>query len=154
MAWSSFIQVESKILEKQGASSVGSREAFRKKTSSVFVAAVVLFGISVAAFVYSFSIIGYIKPCQHARALQVHTTSPNRIISNALLIFCCQGLQVADAVEIDTIKSHLLGALPAGSKGLVNRLANREHSHLRERLLGIIVCLQRTGWSCGWRASI
>ena len=63
VAWASFIQVESKILEKQGDNSVGSREAFRKKTTSVFAASVVLFGVSVAAFVYSFSIIGYIKPC-------------------------------------------------------------------------------------------
>jgi hypothetical protein len=29
-------------------------------------------------------------------------------------------------VEIDFIAPHLLGALPAGSKGLVNRLANRK----------------------------
>ena len=63
VAWSSFIQVESKILEKQGDNSVGSREAFRKRTTPMFVAAVVLFGISVTAFVYSFCVIGYIKPC-------------------------------------------------------------------------------------------
>ena len=63
VAWSSFIEVESKILEKQGSKSVGCREAFRRRTAPVFAGAVVLFGVSVASFVYAFAIIGYIKPC-------------------------------------------------------------------------------------------
>ncbi len=63
VAWASFIEVESKILEKQGGKSVGCREAFRKRTAPVFAGAVVLFGVSVASFVYAFAIIGYIKPC-------------------------------------------------------------------------------------------
>ncbi len=63
VAWSSFIQVESKILEKIGAKSAGCREAFRQRTTPVFFAAVLLFGVSVTSFVTAFILIGYIKPC-------------------------------------------------------------------------------------------
>lgn len=78
VAWSSFIEVESKILEKQGSKSVGCREAFRRRTAPVFAGAVVLFGVSVASFVYAFSIIGYIKPCAqtHPKPAPNPKTSP------------------------------------------------------------------------------
>jgi hypothetical protein len=60
------MQVQSKILEKHDVQSVGCREAFRRKTAPIFVAAVVLFTVSVMSFVYAFSIIGFIKPCEHS----------------------------------------------------------------------------------------
>jgi hypothetical protein len=63
VAWSSYVQVENKILEKFGAKSVGCREAFRKRTTPIFLASVILFGISVTSFVTAFFLIGYIKPC-------------------------------------------------------------------------------------------
>jgi hypothetical protein len=35
-------------------------------------------------------------------------------------------MQTKDAVEVDVLRPHLIGPLPSGSKGLVNRLANRK----------------------------
>jgi hypothetical protein len=71
-----YLQVQSTILEKHEAKSVGCREAFRKKTLPVFVAAVILFGVSVLAFVYAFAIVGYIKPC---------TQNPKPVASHVML---------------------------------------------------------------------
>jgi hypothetical protein len=75
VAWASFIQVESKILEKQE-QSVGCREAFRKKTTSVFLAMVLLFVVSVIAFVYAFIVLGYIKPCNQRPSCNIHLRTP------------------------------------------------------------------------------
>lgn len=85
VAWSSFIQVESKILEKQGSKSVGCREAFRRRTAPVFAGAVVLFGLSVASFVYAFSIIGYIKPCAQTHPKPAPNLQSNTVLGNLML---------------------------------------------------------------------
>jgi hypothetical protein len=140
VAWSSFIQVENKILEKHCSASVGCREAFRRKTTPVFLAAVFLFGVSVVSFVIAFIIIGYIKPCmqfQFPRIFDSHSTF--------------QGVQTADVVQIDFIKPHLLKGLPLGTRGLVNRLANRMYMHIHSQPLPVhmLVCLRffLTGFS-------
>ena len=126
VAWSSFIQVESKILEKFGAKSVGCREAFRQRTTPVFLAAAFLFGVSVTSFVTAFILIGYIKPCTPIIQLQPHTTIPTTSHSHT-----CQGVQTADSVQVDFIQPYLLGKLPKGSKAPVNRLANRTPTRSR-----------------------
>ena len=140
VAWSSFIQVESKILEKIGAKSVGSREAFRQKTTPVFYAAVLLFGVSVTSFVTAFILIGYIKPCTQIPQLpNPQTQNPNpkpKTLSpkpqaptpTSSHSHTYPGVQTADSVQIDFIRPYLLGQLPPGSKGPVNRLANRTYT--------------------------
>jgi hypothetical protein len=113
VAWSSFIQVESKILEKITVKSVGCREAFRRKTTPIFICAVALFALSVISFVAAFVLIGYIKPC--AFNFKCLSSNPHSL----------QGVQTSDIIETDFIRPHLLGRLSPGTKGPVNRLANR-----------------------------
>jgi len=118
VAWSSYVQVENKILEKFGAKSVGCREAFRRSTTPIFLASVILFGISVTSFVTAFVLIGYIKPCT-----QPPTPNPNPPNPTP---YTPKGIQTSDIVQIDVIKPYLLPkGTPAGTTGPVNRLANR-----------------------------
>ena len=94
VAWSSYAQVQSKLLHKL--QSVVAVEAFRVKTTGILVLSFALFGVSAVSFIVAFSFVGFIKPW----------------------------IQTQDAVENAPIKSYLLGSLPPGTVGPVNRLAN------------------------------
>ena len=93
VAWSSYTQVQSKLLEKE---SIAAVEAFRQKTTFMFMLSSALFGVSAVSFIIAFSFVGFIKPW----------------------------IQTKDAVEYAPIQPYLLGSLPPGTVGLVNRLAN------------------------------
>ena len=94
VAWSSYTQVQSKLLDKL--ESVAAVEAFRNDTTGMFVLSSALFGVSAVSFIIAFSFVGFIKPW----------------------------FQTKDAVQNAPIKSYLLGSLPPGTVGPVNRLAN------------------------------
>ena len=93
VAWSSYTQVQIKLLEKE---SIAAVEAFRQKTTFMFMLSSALFGVSAVSFIIAFSFVGFIKPW----------------------------IQTKDAVENAPIQPYLLGSLPPGTVGLVNRLAN------------------------------
>jgi len=93
VAWSSYTQVQSKLLERD---SIAAVEAFRKKTTFMFLLSSALFGVSAVSFIIAFSFVGFIKPW----------------------------LQTKDAFEYAPILPYLLGSRPPGTVGLVNRLAS------------------------------
>ena len=68
-------------------------------------------------------------PKHRAPNPKTHSPTPTSSPSHT-----CTGVQTADSVQIDLIRPYLLGQLPPGSKGPVNRLANRTYTRACTRM--------------------